>query len=56
MPGIGAPVLVINRAGLKVGQQIKGPALITETSSTTWLAEGWSAEVDEVGNIKLVML
>jgi len=51
MPGIAEPVPVINRSALKVSQQIKGPALITETSSTTWLAEGWNAEVDSVGNI-----
>jgi len=51
MSGIDKPVPVINRAGLSVGQKIKGPALITETSSTTWLADGWNAEVDRVGNI-----
>ncbi len=51
MPGIEEAVAVINRAGLEVGQQIKGPTLITETSSTTWLVKGWSAEVDSVGNI-----
>jgi len=51
MPGIAEPVAVINRAGLKVGQKINGPALITETSSTSWLAQGWSAEVDRVGNL-----
>lgn len=53
MPGIEKSVSVINRAGLEVGQQVQGPALITETSSTTWLAEGWSAEVDSIGNLKL---
>ncbi len=53
MPGLEKPVPVINRAGLKVKQKIKGPALITETSSTTWIAEGWSAVVDEVGNLAL---
>jgi N-methylhydantoinase A len=52
MPGIEDQVPVINRSALKVGQQIKGPALITETSSTTWLAKGWIAEVDRVGNMK----
>jgi len=51
MPGIEQPVAVINRAGLKVGQKISGPALITETSSTSWLAKGWCAEVDRVGNL-----
>jgi N-methylhydantoinase A len=53
MPGIEKPVSVINRAGLETGQQVQGPALITETSSTTWLAEGWSAVVDSIGNLKL---
>jgi len=53
MPGIEQPVSVINRTGLKVGQQIKGPALITEVSATTWLADNWSAVVDETGSLKL---
>ena len=51
MPGIEEPVVVVKRAGLKVGERINGPALITESSSTSWLAEGWSAEVDGVGNL-----
>ncbi len=54
MPGIDEDIVVINRAGLEVGQRIMGPALIVETSSTTWLAEGWGAEVDAIGNLKLV--
>ena len=53
LPGIDAPVAVVNRAGLAVGQRLQGPALITETSATTWLAPGWQAEVDRVGNLKL---
>ncbi len=53
MPGLEKLVPVINRAGLKIDQKIKGPALITETSSTTWIAEGWCAVVDEVGNLAL---
>jgi len=55
MPGAAEPVPVINRAALSVAQKINGPALITETSSTTWLAEGWSAEVCETGNLLLMM-
>ena len=51
MPGIEEPVPVVNRAALKVGQKITGPALIAETSSTTWLAKDWSIEVDSVGNM-----
>jgi len=54
MPGIEEAVPVFNRAALKVGQQIKGPALITETSSTTWLEKDWFAEVDNVGNLVLL--
>jgi len=53
MPGIDEPVVVINRASLNVAQKINGPALITETSSTSWLAPGWSAEVDASGNLLL---
>lgn len=51
MPGIEEPVPVINRAALKVGQKITGPALITETSSTTWLERYWVVKVDSVGNM-----
>ena len=53
MPGTETSVAVINRAGLNVAQKIKGPALITEDSSTTWLAAGWDAEVDAVGNLMI---
>ena len=48
-----SPIPVINRMVLKIGQKVKGPALITETSSTTWLAQHWVATVDEVGNLAL---
>ncbi|MCU7813543.1 MAG: hydantoinase/oxoprolinase family protein, partial [Candidatus Thiodiazotropha sp. (ex Notomyrtea botanica)] len=41
------------RSKLAVGQQIQGPALITEMASTTWLAEGWNSILDEVGNLIL---
>ena len=49
-------VAVVERAGLAVGQRLEGPALIVETSSTTWLAERWCAEVDKVGNLKLIKI
>jgi len=54
MPYIEKEITVIERAGLQVGQIINGPALVTETSATTWLAEGWRAEIDVAGNLKLV--
>ncbi|MBE9563826.1 MAG: hydantoinase/oxoprolinase family protein, partial [Proteobacteria bacterium] len=53
MPGIEKPVVAINRASLEIGQKLKGPLLITETSSTTWLAEDWHVTVDDVGNLLL---
>lgn len=53
MPAILSSVIVINRASLGADQEIIGPALITEKSSTTWLAHGWIATVDKVGNLLL---
>jgi N-methylhydantoinase A len=51
LPGVAGTVAVISRAALPAGYRIDGPALITETSATTWLAPGWRAEIDSVGNI-----
>jgi len=56
MPGVKQSVPVINRAMLTTGHKIKGPALITETSSTTWLSQGWNAEVDNMGSLLLSRL
>ena len=53
MPNIKKTISVINRSGLEVGEKINGPALIVEASATTWLAEGWLSEVDEVGSLRL---
>ncbi len=52
--GIEQMVSVYKRQQLQIGQCIQGPALIVETTSTTWLDEGWSAEVDGVGNFMLI--
>jgi len=38
---------------LQVEQCIDGPALVTETTSTTWIDDGWQARVDRWGNILL---
>jgi N-methylhydantoinase A len=51
--GIEAPVPVYVREELAVGQGMTGPALIAEAVSTTWIAPGWSCEVDKVGNLVL---
>ena len=41
------------RDRLLAGQQLTGPAVITEQVATTWLAEGWQATVDKIGNLLL---
>ncbi|UCE89798.1 MAG: hydantoinase/oxoprolinase family protein [Pseudomonadota bacterium] len=51
--GIHAPVAVLARVNLTPGRRVEGPALITETVSTTFLSEGWRAVVDPDGNLLL---
>ena len=45
--GIDKNVPIFNRDNLSCGEVITGPALITETVSTTYLAPGWRCEVDQ---------
>ncbi|MCK4865359.1 MAG: hydantoinase/oxoprolinase family protein [Gammaproteobacteria bacterium] len=45
--GIEKDVPVFNRDDLSCGEKLIGPALITETVSTTYLAPGWTCEVDK---------
>ncbi len=51
--GVEGEVEVLNRSGLRQGDEIKGPALITETVATTWLSSGWVCRVDTHGNLLL---
>lgn len=51
--GIDTPVQLWRRDSLGVGETIQGPALITETISTTYLAQGWQGVKDQFGNILL---
>jgi N-methylhydantoinase A len=51
--GIGQAVPVIAREQLGVKEIIDGPALITETVSTTYIAPGWWCQADNVGNLML---
>ena len=44
---------VYMREQIQPGIRMHGPAMITEEVATTWLAEGWSAQCDEVGNLIL---
>ncbi len=45
--------LVIARDRLRAGDCVIGPALITETASTTWLEAGWLAQVQPNGSLLL---
>jgi N-methylhydantoinase A len=51
--GLEQSAAVYARDGLMAGQQLTGPALITETVSTTYLAPGWYCKVDAAGNLLL---
>ena len=51
--GIKKEVPIFNRDHLSCGEKIIGPALITETVSTTFLASGWCCEVDKSGCLLL---
>ncbi|UCB54212.1 MAG: hydantoinase/oxoprolinase family protein [Thiotrichales bacterium] len=53
--GYAEPVPVLVRDALQVDQCINGPALITETTSTTWIDKGWQAKVDRYGNLLLTL-
>lgn len=53
MDGIDKDVPVYERDNFYYGEKITGPALITETVSTTYLAEGWTCEVDTSGCLML---
>ncbi len=54
--GIEDPVTVIERGSLGDGDKLAGPALIIETSATTWLAPGWLAVCDPWGNLMMQKL
>ena len=51
--GIEKDVPIFNRDNLSAGEKIIGPALITETVSTTYLEAGWVCKVDMSGCLML---
>ncbi len=56
LPGVEAPVPMYRRECLAVGQAIEGPALVTETVATTWIAQGWRAMTDKTGNLVMTWI
>ncbi len=47
------PVQRVWRKDLLAGHRLRGPALVMEYSSTTWLPPGWRLEVDVWGSLNL---
>lgn len=54
--GCAVPVPVFRRVDLAPSQVLQGPAILTETVATTWLAPGWECTVDKWGNLSLRLL
>lgn len=54
MVDIGDDVAIYHRGDIAVSQKIMGPALITETTATTFVDSGWQCEMDEFGNLMLL--
>ncbi|MEJ2344108.1 MAG: hydantoinase/oxoprolinase family protein [Gammaproteobacteria bacterium] len=53
MAGFSAPVPAYARDKLAAGQEIQGPALITETVATAYLAPEWRCTVHDTGTLVL---
>ena len=49
----GMELPIYQRSELPSGQPIHGPALVIDPVSTTWLASGWRARGDSIGNLML---
>ena len=43
----------VARSGLQAGDEIRGPAIIQESTATHWLAVGWRAECQRGGHLRL---
>ena len=53
LAGINKPVSIYTRDSLSENEKISGPALITETISTTYIAPGWMCAMDKNGSLLL---
>ena len=56
LAGVELSVAQFWRGDLVAGQEIRGPALISEEVATSWVAAGWTMTVDETGNLQLSRL
>jgi N-methylhydantoinase A len=53
MADLKSQVAVYDRGSLSAGDALNGPAIISDSGSTSWLASGWTATADEWGNLVL---
>ena len=53
LDGEARTVSLRTRAGLRVGEQIDGPLLLAEDGATSWIAPGWTGEVEASGALRL---
>ena len=53
MPELACKVPLCHRGNLKTGKAIKGPGVVTEPVSTTWIQPGWIMKPDKWGNLLL---
>jgi N-methylhydantoinase A len=44
---------IYDRAKLRAGNRLPGPAIVTEYSATTFIPPDWFARVDRIGNLLL---
>ena len=51
--GEGGAVACLQRDELMPGAVVRGPAIVTESAATAWVAPGWLGRVDEWGNLAL---
>lgn len=52
--GFPSPVAIHARGDLADGEGLDGPAIVADPVSTLWLAPGWRARLDAVGNLVLL--
>ncbi len=53
MPELACEVPIVHRAGLRTGESMAGPLLLTESAATAWIKPGWEVSPDEWGNLHL---
>ena len=51
--GSSEPAKVFNRDQLQTGTEFEGPAVVSEYAATIFVAPGWTARVDQYGNLLL---